>query len=191
MKIYVKNMVCDRCIMMVKDILENIDLRYVSVDLGEIDFGNHYGGNLSNDQQKILSDALENLGFSILSDKKSKLIEDAKILCLNYLSNIEDPDKKNLSEHLSAAMGLEYNYISNVFSSVEGITIEQHFIRLRVEKVKELLVYGELSLGEIAFQVGYSSVAHLSRQFKKSTGLTPSHFRSLKDKKMRYSLDKL
>lgn len=191
MKIYVKNMVCDRCIMMVKDILENIDLRYVSVDLGEIDFGNHYGGNLSNDQQKILSNALENLGFSILSDKKSKLIEDAKILCLNYLSNIEDPDKKNLSEHLSAAMGLEYNYISNVFSSVEGITIEQHFIRLRVEKVKELLVYGELSLGEIAFQVGYSSVAHLSRQFKKSTGLTPSHFRSLKDKKMRYSLDKL
>jgi AraC-like DNA-binding protein len=177
--------------MMVKDILENIDLRYVSVDLGEIDFGNHYGGNLSNDQQKILSNALENLGFSILSDKKSKLIEDAKILCLNYLSNIEDPDKKNLSEHLSAAMGLEYNYISNVFSSVEGITIEQHFIRLRVEKVKELLVYGELSLGEIAFQVGYSSVAHLSRQFKKSTGLTPSHFRSLKDKKMRYSLDKL
>ena len=191
MKIYVKNMVCDRCIMMVKDILENIDLRYVSVDLGEIDFGNHYGGNLSNDQQKILSDALENLGFSILSDKKSKLIEDAKISCLNYLSNIEDPDKKNLSEHLSAAMGLEYNYISNVFSSVEGITIEQHFIRLRVEKVKELLVYGELSLGEIAFQVGYSSVAHLSRQFKKITGLTPSHFRSLKDKKMRYSLDEL
>jgi len=184
-------MVCDRCSMMVKDILKNIDLRYVSVDLGEIDFGDHYSGNLSNDQQKILSDALENLGFSILSDKKSKLIEDAKISCLSYLSKIEDPDKKNLSEHLSAAMGLEYNYISNVFSYVEGITIEQYFIRLRIEKVKELLVYGELSLGEIAFQLGYSSVAHLSRQFKKSTGLTPSHFRSLKDKKLRYSLDNL
>ena len=191
MKIYVKNMVCDRCNMMVKDILENMDLRYASVDLGEIDFGDYYGDNLSDDHQNILSDALETLGFSILSDKKSKLIGDAKIACLNYLSNIENPNKKNLSEHLSSAIGLEYNYISNVFSSVEGITIEQYFIRLRVEKVKELLVYGELSLGEIAFQVGYSSVAHLSRQFKKSTGLTPSHFRSLKDKKMRYSLDKL
>ncbi|MDA7568633.1 AraC family transcriptional regulator [Emcibacteraceae bacterium] len=177
--------------MMVKDVLEKMYLSHASVDLGEIDFGDHYGASLSDDQQKALSGALENLGFSILSDKKSKLIEDAKIACLNYLSNIENPNKKKLSEHLSSAMGLEYNYISNVFSSVEGITIEQYFIRLRVEKVKELLVYGELSLGEIAFQVGYSSVAHLSRQFKKSTGLTPSHFRSLKDKKLRYSLDKL
>lgn len=191
MKIYVKNMVCDRCNMMVKDVLENMNLSYASVDLGEIDLGDHYGANLADDQQKALSDALEHLGFSILSDKKSKLIGDIKIACLNYIQNIENPDKKILSEHISSAVNLEYNYLSHIFSAVEGITIEQYFIRLRVEKVKELLVYGELTLGEIAFQVGYSSVAHLSGQFKKITGLTPSHFRSLKDQKLRYSIDKL
>jgi len=177
--------------MMVKVVLENMNLSYASVDLGEIDFGDHYGANLADDQQKALSDALENLGFSILSDKKSKLIGDIKIACLNYIQNIENPDKKILSEHISRAVNLEYNYLSHIFSAVEGITIEQYFIRLRVEKVKELLVYGELTLGEIAFQVGYSSVAHLSGQFKKVTGLTPSHFRSLKDQKLRYSIDKL
>ncbi len=191
MKIYVKNMVCDRCCLMVSDILKNMDLRYVSVDLGEIDFDDYHGDRLSDDKQKLLSDALEALGFSILSDKKSKLIGDIKISCLNYFQDIENPDKKILSEHISAAIHLEYNYLSHLFSAVEGITIEQYFIRLRIEKVKELLVYGEMSLGEIAFQVGYSSVAHLSGQFKKVTGLTPSYFRSLKDQKLRYSLDKL
>ncbi|MBL4789428.1 MAG: helix-turn-helix transcriptional regulator [Kordiimonadaceae bacterium] len=168
-----------------------MDLRNASVDLGEIDFGDHYGDRLSDDKQKVLSDALEALGFSILSDKKSKVIEDIKISCLNYIQNIENPNKKILSEHISAAIRLEYKYLSQLFSAVEGITIEQYFIRLRVEKVKELLVYGEMALGEIAFQVGFSSVAHLSGQFKKITGLTPSHFRSLKDQKLRTPIDKL
>ena len=191
MKVYVKNMVCDRCCLMVSDVLKNLNLRYVSVDLGEIDFGDYHADRLPNDKQELLSGALENLGFSILSDKKSKLIGDIKISCLNYLQNIESPDKKILSEHISSTICLEYNYLSQIFSAVEGTTIEQYFIRLRVEKVKELIVYGEMALSEIAFQVGYSSVAHLSGQFKKVTGLTPSHFRSLKDQKLRYSIDKL
>lgn len=184
-------MVCDRCCLAVGDVLKNIDLPYVSIDLGEIDFADYHGDRLSDDKQMLLSDELQALGFSILNDKKSKLIGDIKLSCLNYIQNIDNPDKKILSEHISNAIHLEYNYLSHLFSSVEGITIEQYFIRLRVEKVKELLVYGELALGEIAFQVGYSSVAHLSGQFKKVTGLTPSHFRSLKDQKLRSPLDKL
>ena len=191
MEVYVKNMVCDKCCLLVSNILKNLDLRYISINLGEIDFDDHHGDRLSDDKQKLLSDALEAVGFSILSDKKSKLIGDIKISCLNYIQNIENPDKKILSDHISAAVRLEYNYLSHIFSAVEGITIEQYFIRLRVEKVKELLVYDEMALGEIAFQVGFSSVAHLSGQFKKVTGLTPSHFRSLKDQKLRYSIDKL
>lgn len=191
MKIYIKNMVCDRCCLVISNVLKNKGLRYASIDLGEVDFADYYGDQLSPDIHKLLSDELDSLGFSILSDNKSKLIEHIKIICLEYIQKIENPDKKVLSEHISNAMQLEYNYLSHLFSVVEGITIEQYFIRLRVEKVKELLVYEEMTLGEIAFHLGYSSVAHLSGQFKKLTGLTPSHFRSLKNKKLRSSLDKL
>ncbi len=191
MKIYVKNMVCDRCCLVVGDALKNIGLRYASIDLGEIDFADYHGAKLPDDVETLLSDDLEALGFSILSDKKSKLIEDIKKSCLDYIQHIEESDKKVLSDHISSAIQLEYNYLSHLFSVVEGITIEQYFIRLRVEKVKELLVYGEMALGEMAFQLGYSSVAHLSGQFKKVTGLTPSYFRSLKNQKLRYSIDKL
>lgn len=191
MKIYIKNMVCDRCSLAVSNVLKNIGLHYASIDLGEIDFAGYYGEHLSNDKQKLLSDELEALGFSILSHKNSKLISDIKTSCLNYIENIEYNDKKVLSEHLSNEIRLEYNYLSHLFSLVEGITIEQYFIRLRVEKVKELLVYGEFSLTEIAYQLGYSSVAHLSGQFKKVTGLTPSYFRTLKNQKLRKPLDNL
>lgn len=191
MKIYIKNMVCDRCCLVVGNVLKNIGLRYASIDLGEIDFADYHGEKLPDNVETLLSDDLEDVGFSILSDKKSKLIEDIKKSCLDYLQHIEELDKKVLSDHISNAIALEYNYLSNLFSVVEGITIEQYFIRLRVEKVKELLIYGEMALGEIAFQLGYSSVAHLSGQFKKVSGLTPSYFRSLKNLKLRHSLDKL
>ena len=191
MKIYIKNMVCDRCCLVVSNVLKNIGLRYASIDLGEVDFADYYGDQLSDDRHKLLSDELEVLGFSVLSDKKSKLVGDIKLLCLDYIKKIENTNKKILSEHISSAIQLEYNYLSHLFSVVEGITIEQYFIRLRVEKVKELLLYEEMALGEIAFHLGYSSVAHLSSQFKKVTGLTPSYFRSLKNQKLRSSLDKL
>jgi len=191
MKIYIKNMVCDRCCLVVRYALEKRGLKYASIDLGVIDFADYHGEKLSKDMETVLSDDLEKLGFSILSDKKSKLIEGIKKSCLDYIQHFDESEKTVLSDHISSAVKLEYNYLSHLFSVVEGITIEQYFIRLRVEKVKELLVYGELALGEIAFQLGYSSVAHLSGQFKKLTGLTPSYFRTLKNQKLRDSLDKL
>ena len=191
MKIYIKNMVCDRCTLAVKTLLENSDLQYTSITLGEIDFAENYGDSLPNNALSLLSNDLEELGFSILSDKKSKLIESIKNSCLDYLKHFDISNKITLSQHISDAVKLEYNYLSHLFSVIEGVTIEQHFIKLRVEKVKELLVYDELVLGEIAFQLGFSSVAHLSGQFKKITGLTPSYFRTVKNQKLRYSLDKL
>lgn len=191
MKIYIKNMVCDRCCLVVANILDSLGLNYVSIDLGEVDFVDHYGEYLSSDVLDSLSKKLEDLGFTILNDNKSKVIEDIKLSCLEYIGEVESLEKKNLSVYLSNAIRLEYNYLSQLFSAVEGITIEQYFIRLRVEKVKELLLYDELTLGEIAFQLSYSSPAHLSAQFKKITGLTASYFRSLKNQKMRSPLDNL
>jgi AraC-like DNA-binding protein len=191
MKIYIKNMVCDRCCLAVKNVLDNRSLQYAAIILGEVDFADYYGEKLSHDTIVLLSADLENLGFSILGDKKSKLIENIKKSCLDYIQNSEASNKTALSEHISFTVKREYNYLSHLFSVIEGITIEQYFIRLRVEKVKELLAYGELALGEITFQLGYSSTAHLSAQFKKITGLTPSYFRTLKNQKLRHSLDKL
>lgn len=191
MKIYIKNMVCDRCTLAVKTLLENSDLQYASITLGEIDFAENYGDSLPSNALSLLSNDLGELGFSILSDKKSMLIESIKNSCLDYLKHFDISNKITLSQHISDAVKLEYNYLSHLFSVIEGVTIEQHFIKLRVEKVKELLVYDELALGEIAFQLGFSSVAHLSGQFKKITGLTPSYFRTVKNQKLRYSLDKL
>ncbi|MGJ8692990.1 MAG: helix-turn-helix domain-containing protein [Thalassotalea sp.] len=191
MKVFIKNMVCARCCFAVESILHKISLSYVGVNLGEIDFGELYGDNLATDSEHLLADELTALGFSILGNKKSKLIEEIKIACLTYLEQVEAPDKKVLSDHISRTITLEYNYLSHLFSVVEGITIEQYFIRLRVEKVKEILLYGEQTVKEIAFQLGFSSVAHLSGQFKRVTGLTPSYFRSLKDQKLRVYLDNL
>jgi len=191
MKIFIKNMVCSRCCLTVKDILNKMGLSSLSINLGEVDFADYYGEKLSEGIENLLSEELKAVGFSILSNKKSKLIEDIKISCLDYITRTEQAEKKVLSIHISSTIGLEYNYLSNLFSVVEGITIEQYYIRLRVEKVKELLLYGDKTLQEIAFQLGYSSVAHLSGQFKKITGLTPSYFRTLKNQKLRLFLDKL
>ena len=159
-------MVCDRCCFAVINILKGLDIHYSTVVLGEIDFADYYGEQLPTDTQKLLLDELDVLGFSVLSDKKSKLIETIKISCLDYIRTIESPGNKKLSVHLTNAIPLEYNYLSHLFSVVEGMTIEQYFIRLRVEQVKELLVYDEMATNEISYRLGYSSVAHLSAQFK-------------------------
>ena len=184
-------MVCERCCLAVINILKYLELQYSTVDLGEIDFAEYYGVQLPIDILNSLTDELAILGFSILSNKKSKLIETIKLSCLGYIKKVDSPENIKLSEHITNEIPLEYNYISNIFSLVEGITIEQYYILLRVESVKELLVYDELSTSEISFKLGYSSVAHLSAQFKKITGLTPGHFRSLKNEKLRSSLDNL
>ncbi len=191
MKITIKNMVCDRCCLVVSNILKDLNLQARTVVLGEVDFGDVYGEQLASEVQVLLTIKLEEYGFELLNNKKSKLIETIKIACIDYIQRAEEFNKEKLSSHISKALKRDYNYLSQLFSGVEGVTIEQYFIRLRIEKVKELLVYDEFKLSEIAFQLGYSSVAHLSGQFKKVTGLTPSHFRSLKNEKKRHSIDKL
>lgn len=191
MKIYIKNMVCDRCRKVVANTLAEIGLKPINIDLGEVDFGDAYGDQLSQELQALLANKLEDDGFELLNSKKSKLIENIKIASIDYLEHYEELNGIKLSNHLSNKLNLDYNHLSNLFSAVEGVTIEHYFIRLRIEKVKELLVYDESSLSEIAFSLGFSSVSHLSSQFKKITGLTPGHFRSLKFTKDRKPLDKL
>jgi len=179
-------MVCNRCINAVSTVLTNLKIPYTSVQLGEVLLQNE----ISHKQIDELKNKLTELGFELLDDAKKKIIEKIKNSIIKYVHYSEDNEPYNLSEILSSSLHKDYSYLSNLFSEVEGITIEKYFINQKIEKAKELLVYDELSLGEIAFQLGYSSVAHLSSQFKKVTGLTPSHFKKL-GTKPRISLDKI
>jgi AraC-like DNA-binding protein len=185
-KLYVKNMVCDRCKMVVKSELEKLGISPSNVELGEITLDKP----LSDDQRYRIKNTLEPLGFELIDDKKSRLIEQIKTLIIELVHYNNNDLKINLSDYLSDKLHHDYNYISNLFSEIEGTTIEKYFIAQKIEKVKELLVYDELSLSEIAFRLNYSSAAHLSNQFKKVTGLTPSHFKEVKTNK-RKPLDKV
>lgn len=168
-------MVCQRCIMTVKSEFEKLGLHPIHISLGEVSIQEQ---EISNNQLKELDNVLTSLGFERIDDKKAKLIEDIKSVVIKNIHHQNKLDLKvNWSDLLKDSLGLEYNYLSGLFSSVEGITIEQYIIRQKVEKVKELLIYDELSLSEISYQLGYSSVAHISNQFKKVTGLTPSEFK--------------
>lgn len=173
--LYIKNMVCNRCIMMVHNELNKLDLKVKSIKLGEVVIEKVS----SSVDKKKLGDALILLGFEIIDDKKSRIIEKIKNTIIDIVHQQNSEIKKNLSVVLSTQLNLDYNYLSNLFSEIEGITIEKYFIAQRIEKVKEMLVYDEMSLSEIAFQLNYSSVAYLSNQFKKVTGLTPSHFKRI------------
>lgn len=186
MKIYVKNMVCHRCILAVQTILENLSLNYKSVALGEIEFQDP----LNSGAKENFSQELQSIGFELIDDKKNQLIERIKSLIITHIHHDKELIKINLSDFLAFELGYEYNYLSNLFSEVEGTTIEKYVILQKIEKVKELIVYDELSLKQIANQLGYSSVAYLSNQFKKVTGLTPSHFKSIGQQK-RVPLDHL
>ena len=180
-------MVCQRCILVVKQVLEKVELDADHVQLGEVTFIE----DLSDAQLHRLKDGLSAHGFELLDDKKAMIIEKVKNIIVTLIHGSEDIDlKKNFSALIAAEIPLDYNYISSIFSTTEGITIEQFIILQRIERVKELLVYNELSLSEIAYKLGYSNVQHLSTQFKKITGLTPSHFKSIKENK-RKSLDQL
>jgi AraC family transcriptional regulator len=175
MILYIKNMVCQRCVQAVGEALSTIGLHASKVDLGEV---NVEEPNLSQDQLAALDKALEERGFERIDDRKARLIESIKNKVIKMIHHSEHVDRKyNWSTQLSEELHYDYNYLSNLFSSVEGITLEQYIIRQKIEKVKELLFYDELSLSEIAFKLGYSSVAHLSAQFKKITGLTPSELK--------------
>ena len=179
--LYIKNMVCNRCIMVVESEFEKLDIQTLSVELGEV----RLDKKLTTEQKNKLSERLESLGFSLIDDKKGRLIEQVKNLIIELVHYNNNNLKINLSDYISDKLHHDYNYISNLFSEVEGTTIEKYFIAQKIEKVKELLVYDELTLNEIAFNLNYSSVAHLSAQFKKVTGLTPSHFRQIRTNKRR------
>ncbi|QQS28966.1 MAG: helix-turn-helix transcriptional regulator [Sphingobacteriales bacterium] len=181
MKLYIKNMVCTRCKMVVRSELEKLGLHPVSVDLGEVDINEELEGF----QRQDIHTALQKFGFALLDDKKSVVIERVKNLIVDLVQNKNNQLNTNLSDYLSRELNHDYSYITNLFTQVEGTTIEQYFIAQKIERVKELLVYDEMSLSEIAFQLNYSSVAHLSTQFKKVTGLTPSHYKQLKEKRRR------
>ncbi|RRN78101.1 AraC family transcriptional regulator [Pseudoxanthomonas sp. SGD-10] len=178
-KLFIKNMVCNRCIMAVQSELEKQELSPKSISLGEVELEEEP----SVEQKSKLSTALEKLGFEMIDDKKSRLIESIKTTIIDLVHHQDNGAKVNLSDLLSDRLHHDYNYLSNLFSEVEGTTIEKYFIAQKIEKVKELLVYDELSLSEIAFRLNYSSVAYLSNQFKKVTGLSPSHFKNLKENK--------
>jgi len=186
MKIYIKNMVCNRCKMVVKSELEQLGLFPLAVELGEVTLKN----DLTEEDKKRVNDRFIELGFELIDDKKSRLIERVKNLVVELVHHSEENLNMNVSEYLVQHIPVEYKYLSNLFSEVEGTTIEKFYIAQRIERVKELLVYDELSLSQIADQMGYSSVAYLSTQFKKVVGLTPSHFKSVKEAK-RQSLDQL
>lgn len=177
--LYIKNMVCNRCIMVVKQELDRQGLHPEKVSLGEVTIKED---KLTAAQQDKLDSALMNLGFERIDDRKGRLIDSIKNKIIQMIHHTDKVDLKfNWSSVLSDELHYEYNYLSNLFSSVEGITLEQYIIRQKIEKVKELLFYVELNLSEIADQLGYSSVAHLSAQFKKVTGFTPSELKKSRD----------
>lgn len=186
MTIHIKNMVCHRCIMAVQGELEKLHIQTKNIQLGEVTIN----GELSSEQMSKLSQNLTVLGFEIIDDKRSFLVERIKNIVIEAIHHKDSPLKINFSELISKELNHDYNYLSHLFSEVEGITIEKYVIAQKIEKVKELLVYDELSLSEIAYQMNYSSVAYLSNQFKKVTGLTPSHFKQIKENK-RKPLDKV
>lgn len=169
-------MVCQRCMMVVQAALEKQGLHPVNISLGEVVLEEN---QLNKDQLNKLSHSLNAAGFELIDNKRSKLIEQIKTFVIDIIHHKEEQPRKNFSELISKHLHHDYSYLSNLFSEAEGITIEQYIINQRVEKVKELLVYGELSLSEIAFRLQYSSTAHLSNQFKKLTGLTPSAFKKI------------
>ncbi|TRX04258.1 helix-turn-helix domain-containing protein [Flavobacterium gawalongense] len=177
MRLFIKNMVCNRCIMVVKFELEKLGLTPISVELGEIELLEDFKEN----QKQDLEIKLQSLGFELLEDKTTITIERIKCLIVDLVHHQNNELKTNLSSYLSEQLGQDYNILSNLFSEVQGTTIEHYFIAQKIEKVKELLMYKELTVSEIAIKLNYSDVAHLSNQFKKITGFTPTHFKQLKE----------
>jgi AraC-like DNA-binding protein len=186
MKLYIKNMVCDRCKMVVTSELEKLGLTPIAIDLGEVQLQHE----ISAGDKKMIGEKLGQYGFSLINDKKSRQIEKIKSLIVDLVHYKNGQLAVNLSDYLSGQMASDYPALSRLFSEVEGVTIEKYFIAQRIERAKELLVYDEMSLTEIADHLNYSSVAHLSSQFKKMTGFTPSYYKQVKEKK-RSSLDNI
>jgi AraC-like DNA-binding protein len=169
-------MVCPRCKLAVKEALEKLDLHPVSISLGEVIIEEK---KLSSQQEKELSNVLKTVGFEIMNDRQSKLLEQIKTLIIDTIHYKEEQTNRKFSGLISQHLHHDYSYLSKLFSEVEGITIEQYIIQQKIEKVKELLIYNELTLSQIALNMDYSSTAHLSSQFKKLTGFTPTQFKKI------------
>jgi len=179
MEISIKNMVCNRCTMVVSQTFEKVGIKTENIQLGKVTTTEV----VSPYELEELNQHLKSVGFEIIDDSKSRLIEAIKNSTIEYVYHYSEENRMNFSDYLTNKLNLAYPYLSSLFSSVEGITIEKYMINLKIERVKELLVYDEQTLSEIADEMGYSSVSHLSGQFKKITGFTPTYFRNLRKQK--------
>lgn len=186
MDIYIKNMVCNRCIMVVSEIFQEAGISNARVQMGKVSVSE----KISDDKLGNIEKRLNRVGFELINDSKSRLIEHIKNIIIDIVYNHQAEVRMNYSDFLAEKLNHDYNYLSTLFSSIEGTTIEKYVINLKTERVKELLVYDEKTLSEIAFEMGYSSVAHLSGQFRKVTGFTPTYFKKLAEQK-RKSIDKV
>lgn len=172
-------MVSNRCKMAVKEELKKLGLHFIVVDLGEVEIME----TITNDQREKLKLSLFDSGLELMDDKRAVLIEKIKTTIIEMVHNSDEMIKTNFSDYLSEKLNHDYTYLANLFSEVQGTTIEHFIINHKIERIKELIIYDELNITEIAWKMNYSSVAHLSNQFKKVTGLSPSHFKQLKDKR--------
>lgn len=186
MKIHIKNMVCPRCIFAVREILKKLNIDYLSLALGEVEIQKP----LTEETGKQLKSELEAIGFALINDRKGQLIEQMKSLVIEKIHHSKEEPNIKWPDFISNKINLDYKYLSSLFSSVESITFEQYIINQKIERIKELIVYDELSLSEIAYKLNYSSVAYLSNQFKKVTGMTPTQFKKSVDKN-RKTLDRI
>lgn len=176
MDISIKNMVCNRCIMVVTQIFEKAGIKTENIQLGKVETAYE----VSPYELEQLNKSLKSMGFEIIDDSKGRIIEAIKNITIEYVHHHSEENRMNFSDYLTGKLNLVYPYLSSLFSSVEGTTIEKYMINLKIERVKEFLVYGEKTLSEIAYEMGYSSVAHLSGQFKKVSGFTPTYFKNLR-----------
>ena len=179
MKIYVKNMACESCKVVVREALEELDISPVKVELGEIETKE----DISDDEKAKLNSKIKKFGLELLEKKQGVLIEKIRKVIIDYVYKSDEKPNVKFSVLLSEELNHSYTYLANFFSEVEATTIEQYIIALKIERIKELIIFGEHTFSEIADKLHYSSVAHLSSQFKKITGLTPSHFKRLKEKR--------
>jgi len=179
MKLYIKYMVSNRCKMAVKEELKKLGLHFIVVDLGEVEIME----TISLEQREKLKTSLLDSGLELMDDKRAVLIEKIKNTIIEMIHHSDEVIKTNFSDYLSEKLNHDYTYLANLFSEVQGTTIEHFIINHKIERIKELIIYDELNITEIAWKMNYSSVAHLSNQFKKVTGLSPSHFKQLKDKR--------
>jgi AraC-like DNA-binding protein len=179
MKLYIKYMVSNRCKTAVKEELKKLRLHFIVVDLGEVEIME----DISVEQREQLNKALLITGLELMDDKRAILIEKIKNVIIEMIHHTDEIIKTNFSDFLSEKLNHDYTYLANLFSEVQGTTIEKFIISHKIERIKELIIYDELTITEIAWKMNYSSVAHLSNQFKKVTGLSPSHFKQLKNKR--------